>query len=251
MKSQTPYPLLLLETGTLPIEILGMERVVEYVVKLQQHPTHRLPKVAWEASCKLQKTHKSKILSTGWMQDISKWFKKWNAHHLLHDASLDPTINEAFLQRQCITKWEAHGGSRFIHYTTHIAPGYKAIFFSERSSRTHPYLLETIPISAIRTLAAIRLSSHPLRSETGRWGTGVESLRLCTLCPMGVRETEHHTLLDCSAFDHLRARFPQLFNEPHTISSFISQHARGLSIATLITTVLAHRETLITSQQTM
>ena len=162
VKVQTPYQLLLLEFGSLPLEILGMEHVVEYMVKLSQSPLHRLPRVSWEASYKNQKTHKRKILSSGWMQDTKKWFGKWDAGHLLHDASLDPMVNEAFLQCQCLTKWETIGGSRFTHYTTHIAPNYKSIFFSKRGSRTHPYMLEPIPLSAVRTLAAIRLSCHSL-----------------------------------------------------------------------------------------
>ena len=55
-----------------------------------------------EASKKMQKTHKTKILCSGWIQDMKKWFGGWDATHLLHDASLDSSTNEAFLQRQCI-----------------------------------------------------------------------------------------------------------------------------------------------------
>ena len=39
VKKQTPYTLLL-ETGLLPIEIMAMERVVEYMVKVQKSPSH-------------------------------------------------------------------------------------------------------------------------------------------------------------------------------------------------------------------
>ncbi|MCO5601339.1 hypothetical protein L7F22_055459 [Adiantum nelumboides] len=142
------------------------------------------------------------------MQDIKKWFGRWDALHLLYDASRDTNVNEAFLQRQCITAWEPLGGSRFIHYTTHVAPNYKAIFFSKRGSHTHPYMLAPIPLSAIRTDASIRLSSHSLRCKIGRWGTGEESHRVCTLCPQQVRESEYHTLIECSAFLTLEIAFP-------------------------------------------
>jgi len=180
VKTQTPYVLLLLESGCLPIEVpievMDIERVVEYMIKMRQRPSHRLPTIAWEASQKVQKTHKSKILSTGWMQGIKKWFGRWYALHLLQDASIDSQVNEAFLQRQCITAWEKSGGSRFIHYTTHIAPNYKTMFFAERGNRTHPYMLEPIPLSAIRIIAAaIWLSSHSLQCEMGHWGNGEES----------------------------------------------------------------------------
>ena len=63
VKTQTPYKLFLLESGSLPIEVLGMQRVVEYMLKIRDSPLHRLPKIAYEASQKVQKTSKSKILS--------------------------------------------------------------------------------------------------------------------------------------------------------------------------------------------
>ena len=47
---------------------------------------------------KIQKTHKSKMLCSGWMQDMEKWFGRWDVTHLLHNASLDSSVNEAFLQ---------------------------------------------------------------------------------------------------------------------------------------------------------
>ena len=212
VKTQTPYMLLLLESGSLPIEVLGMQRVVEYMLKTRDSPLHWLPKIAYEASQKVQKTSKSKILSSGWMLDIKKWFGRWDACHLVENASNDSQVNEAFLQRQCIMVWEKSGGSRFSHYTTYVAPNYKTLFFSERGNRAHPYILEPIALSAIRTIASIHLSSHSLRCETGRWGTDEESHRLCTLCPCPVRESEYHTLLECSVFDHIRSSFPLIFS---------------------------------------
>ena len=94
------------------------------------------------------------------MSDMEKWFGRQDATYLLHDASLDSSVNEAFLQRQRIMTWDKCGGSRFIHYITHVAPNYKTIFFAEQGSCTHRYMLEPIPISAIQTIASMRLSSH-------------------------------------------------------------------------------------------
>ena len=66
------------------------------------------------------------------VQDMEKWFARWDATHLLHDASLDSSISEAFVQHQCIMTWDKSRGSRFTNYTTHVAPNYKTIFFAER-----------------------------------------------------------------------------------------------------------------------
>ena len=122
VKKQTPYTLLLLEMGSLPIEIMAMEMVVEYMDKIQKSPSHLLPRIAWEARKNIQKTHKSNIWCSGWMQDIEKWFGRWDARHLLHDASLDSLVNEAFLQ---VREFEYHtynGLPLFIfHHAFHIS----------------------------------------------------------------------------------------------------------------------------------
>ena len=60
--------------NSLPIEIMAMERVIEYMLKVQKSPSHRLPRIALEANKKIQETHKSKFLCFGWMQDVEKWF---------------------------------------------------------------------------------------------------------------------------------------------------------------------------------
>mgnify|MGYP000099513026 CR=1 FL=1 len=81
---------------------MATERVVECMLKVQKSPSHRLPKIEWEASKMIQNTHKSNVLCSCWMQDMEKWFGRWDATHLLHDASLDSFVNEASLQCQCI-----------------------------------------------------------------------------------------------------------------------------------------------------
>ena len=162
--------------------------------------------------------YKSKILCSDWMQDLEKWFGRWDATHLLHDASLDSSVNEAFLQHRYIMTWDKCGGSCFTHYTTDVATNYKTIFFAERGNRTHIYIFEPIPLSAIRTIASIWLSSHALRYETGRWGTSDERERHCTLCPKQVRESEYHTLIQCSASDHIWPCFPHIFNQAQSVA---------------------------------
>ena len=86
-----------------------------------------------------------------------------------------------------------------LSLATYVAPNYKTLFFFERVNHTHGYMLEPIPLSAIRTM----VSSHTLRCETGRWGISDKIDRLCIFFLEQVRESEYHTLLQCSAFDHI------------------------------------------------
>ena len=52
----------------------------------KQKDPKELPRIVWEASKKIQKTHKNKILCSRWMQDMETWFGRWDATHLFHDA---------------------------------------------------------------------------------------------------------------------------------------------------------------------
>ena len=83
------------------------------------------------------------------------------------------------------------------------------------------------------------------------WGTSDESGRLCTLCPKQVCESEYHTLIQCSAFDHIRLCFPHLFDRAQSLHEFLSQPQCALSIATFIGKVIEHRESLLTLTRIM
>ena len=64
------------------------------LLKIQKSPSHRLPRIAWEASKKFQKMHKSKFLCSSLMQDMEKWFGRWDATHLLNHFFSNITTKE-------------------------------------------------------------------------------------------------------------------------------------------------------------
>ena len=111
-----------------------------------------------------------------------------------------------------------------INYTTHVAPNYKTIFLAEWGNRTHLYMLEPVPLASIRTNVSMRFSSHALRCETGCWGTSDQSGRLCTLCPKQVRESEYHSLIQCSAFEHIQPCFPHIFDQAQSLHKYLSHN---------------------------
>ena len=164
----------------------------------------------------------------------------------LSPSPLNSYVNEAFLQYQCIVTLDKCGGSRFTHLYYTCCTWLHNHILCETGNCTHQYMLKPIPLFAIWTIASMRLSSHALRCEPGRWGTSDESGRLCTLCPKQVWESEYHTLIQCSAFDHIRLCFPHLFDWVQSLHEFISQPQCALSIATFISKFLEHRESLLT-----
>ena len=98
---------------------------------------------------------------------MEKWFGGWDATHLLHDVSLDTSVNEAFCNTNVSWHGGKCGGSHFTHYTAYVAPNYKTNIFTEQGNHTHRYMLESILLSAIWTIASMRLTLHSLRCEMG------------------------------------------------------------------------------------
>ena len=88
------------------------------------------------------------------------------------------------------------------------------VITSESSRRTtyrdiNPSLLRceylskyTIPESDRIALTRIRLGSHHLRVETGRWARIPHELRICP-CSTGIQD-EKHVLLSCPKSENLR-----------------------------------------------
>ena len=116
-------PYTLLKTGSLPIEIMAIKWVVEYMLKVQNSPSHQLLRIAWEASKKIQKTHKRKFSYSHSMQDMKKWFGEWNATLMIHDVSIDFSMDESScIEAFCSTNvsWdgknvEAHASHIILH----------------------------------------------------------------------------------------------------------------------------------------
>ena len=55
----------------------------------------------------------------------------------------------------------------------------------------------------------IRLMSHNLKVETGRWSRIPVELRVCS-CDNNTTQTEEHVLLHCPLSDHCRQCYPML-----------------------------------------
>ena len=137
---------------------------------------------------------------------------------MLHDKSLDSFCKSGFfamaIYRDMGKMWKL---------TLHTLY-YKTMFFVEQGNHTHQYMLEPIPLSAIRTIGSMWLSSHALPCEIGHWGTSDESGRLCILCPKQVREYEFHNLIQCFASNHIRLGFQHIFNQTQYLHNFSHNH---------------------------
>ena len=71
MKSNTPYPILLIELGLSSIESLAMTRLLLYKHKINNMGDHRLPKLAFNSS----QNHLR--LKRDWYKDNAAQFNHW------------------------------------------------------------------------------------------------------------------------------------------------------------------------------
>ena len=69
-----------------------------------------------------------------------------------------------------------------------------------------PYVPDYIRVSFSR----LRLMSHSLKVETGRWSRIPREARLCDRCDAQQVQDEEHMLITCSSTQHLRQRYERL-----------------------------------------
>ena len=78
----------------------------------------------------------------------------------------------------------------------------------------YEYYLDVCKYRKFReSLAQLRLSSHPLRIETGRHGQQriERTERKCQICNSGDLEDEYHFVLSCPVYDELRRKYIPLY----------------------------------------
>ena len=172
-------------------------------------------------------------LGSYWMKDMEKWFGRWDATHLIHENIT-----------RFLCKWGLFATPMYhdigemwkltLHTLYHTAPNYKTIFFAERENRTHRYMLEPILLSAIWTIAFMRLISHALRFETGRWA---QVMRMVDYAHFSLNKSESRV----SYFDSVPLTliifdpcFPHIFFQAQSLQEFLSQPQCALAIATFI-----------------
>ena len=102
------------------------------------------------------------------------------------------------LQNKCISYWN--------HTLQHSQ---KLNFYYKIKTNYSPsaYLDLTRKNPSRKTLVKLRISSHKLRIETGRYDNIPRDERLCNLCNCKRIEDETHFLLDCPSFSSIRDMF--------------------------------------------
>ena len=94
-------------------------------------------------------------------------------------------------------------------------------------------------------IAKIRTNSHELHSETGRWTIPKTPWmeRICHLCENMNIEDENHFLLECPAYNHIRAQFHNLCCNADLLSLLRCQNYNELG--RLLSKLFEHRNKIL------
>ena len=252
VKKTTPYSVLLLETGNMPLEMQALKRMFKYIMKIKLMPNTRIPRRAWESGCALQKTKKSKFISSSLIQDIRKWFAKWNV-----EAYVDMQIHEGKEGEHMLnfdiaildalhTKWKMTiHRSKFEYYCKHVNTQYWEHYkTSQPEAQIH--IRTPMPHMARRAISLMRTRSHILKVETGGWLKIDAQKRICNFCDMQAIEDEAHVTLRCPTYEHIRCNFQQLTLGCHTFEDLLSKtDPSPTALGTFLTRILEYHKTLM------
>ena len=103
-------------------------------------------------------------------------------------------------------------------------------------------------------LLRFRLGAHSLRVAEGRWERLPRDRRLCERCTEGVVEDEFHLVFECPAYDSVRTKYPELFEDFGAASPFGREMAAFMNqnvqqVASFIHTCLVVRSGAWSSSQ--
>ena len=157
-------------------------------------------------------------------QHQANFLHKLTSRQGFSDSYLSSVINLAISERSpagLIMKSLLDHGSNYSHTDSDLACIKQRIHTSETTRRTtyrtiNPSLTThaiyskelSIPEQMRIACSRMRMGSHLLRIETGRWARIPTELRLC-LCQESI-QTEEHVLLHCRNTEQLRDNFPHL-----------------------------------------
>ena len=193
IKSNTPYLILLIEGGLSPIESLAVTSLLLYKQKINSMGDHRLPKLA------LNSSQNHLRLKWGWYKNTRAWLNHWEIDEtiaLQNINNIKNIVTSKFKEKLWSTKYlEA---KRKLRY-------YKEVI--NHTLEDQKYLSVLTSSKKKINIAKIRMNSHELHSETGRWAIPktpwVE--RICHICENRNIEDENHFFLECPVYTHIRS----------------------------------------------
>lgn len=207
VKAQTPNAAVYGELGRFPLSVICKQRSLKFWLKIMKNPDSPL----YNMYCELNNN-----------VNVSTWASRIHSiidHLGFTDIRIDIDSNSNYLplfvnrlHDQYIQEWFASINTmpKLDHYCK-----FKTSFCFEQ-------YLEKNPNDKLRKhFTSIRLSSHKLEIELGRYNNVDRNYRICKLCSQNVTESEYHFLLCCDLYRDLRCKYLGNISWP-SLNKFVS-----------------------------
>ena len=184
------------ELGRFPVYIYHFYKIVKYWLQLLSLSEDHLVKKAYI----VQKQLTNAGFNT-WASKVKAILSLYNLEHYWHlDDACDVNFLKYFrktIQEQYIDKWhcEIKNVSKLSTFIT-----FKTKFEMEK------YLLCVKNFKLRKLLTKLRLSSHDLYIEKGRYSNVPREKRICNMCNLQCVETEEHFILHCPFYQEERVK---------------------------------------------
>ena len=191
------------EVGRFPVHLTAMVNVIKYWIRILNADNNSLLKKAYMTIKHLDDAgHKT------WASLVRGILAKYN----FDDVWENP---QPFIQnggKSLILQLKEQIFGKFIHdWSLQITnfPKLRSYILYKNEFRLETYLLEIKDFKLRRVIAKLRLSSHDLQIEKGRFEHKKVEDRLCLKCGIGEIEDEQHALLECLLYNVHRCNLKQ------------------------------------------
>ena len=198
LKSATTNAMIYFELGRLPLECVRKLRILKYWLKLLTTKNcilkscydHMYEEMSRKQNCKNWVVHVKSILKNVGL------FNLWLNQYTLKPQYMFAVAKQRIFDNCKQTILSDINSSSKCRIYKHLID-----HFTLQS-----YLTKRIPMQYKKLICKLRVSSHCLLIETGRYKNIPLERRVCPLCTLAV-EDEFHFFFECPYYSHLRTKF--------------------------------------------
>jgi len=191
VKQSTSNMAVLGETGRYPLAVLCKERALKFYIKIMNKTDSIMYRVF---------TNQRNINTFCWFKACKSYFDYLGNGDLFENSNI--SINFASVRQRIRDQFQQT-------WLESISNMPKLSYYCKfKSTFEYEDYLDYVSQEKSRiTLTRLRLSSHNLEIETGRYRNVDRNNRVCRLCSLNTIESEYHFLLCCTTFTNIRKKY--------------------------------------------